>query len=103
MVCNVCSVLYEVLCAISQGRVFSPYLFAVYVDNVAEKVGDNSLGSRTKMIYLQWRIHRGEGGNRPSPRRLAKIVNRHNFWASIRTKINSGSPRTSIGEDTALP
>ena len=40
------------LCGIRQGGVLSPYLFAIYIDSVAEKVRAESLGCHVKMMCL---------------------------------------------------
>ena len=49
---NLFSVFYEVPCGIRQGGVLSPYLFAVYIDSVAEKVRAKLLGCHIKMTCL---------------------------------------------------
>ena len=41
---------FDLVCGIRQGGVLSPYLFAIYIDNIARKVSDSRFASFLKGV-----------------------------------------------------
>jgi len=54
---SVCSAFFELSCGIRQGCVLSPYLFAVFIDSVVERVRASGIGCYVKFVCVSVILH----------------------------------------------